>query len=351
MPETPWHPTVCGVGVVGEWHVKVLRAMPDVRLPACCDVDVPKARAVLDKLGLQDVPVYPTLAELFDQHPETNVVHVTTPSGDHETPAVEAMRAGRHVVCEKPMEIALDRIDRMIAASEQTGRRLAGIFQNRWNPLMRALRAAAEQHKFGTVAYAGCFTPWHRTDAYYRAGGWRGTWRMDGGGAIMNQSVHAVDLLQWIGGPVKTVSAHASSRIHPEIEVEDTLTAAVTFESGAHGVVMGTTAMWPGGAVRLEIGGERGTAVADYNRVHQWRFEGDAADRAAEFKTDATTTGGGSSALDVGLELHAANVRHIYDAWARNEEPDTNAREARKAVAIILALYESARRNGEAVAV
>src|SRR5438045_4866529 len=113
------------------------------------------------------------------------------------------------------------------------------------------------------MSLAGCYTPWYRSDEYYRDGGWRGTWRLDGGGAMMNQSVHAVDLIQWIAGPVKSVSAYAGSRIHPEIEVEDTLACSLQFVSGAFGVIMGSTAMWPGIAVRIELGGAEGTAVSE----------------------------------------------------------------------------------------
>ena len=130
--------------------------------------------------------------------------------------------------------------------SKETGSRLAGIFQNRWSDANRAIKSAAQQGRFGKLAWAGCFTPWYRPDKYYEEGGWRGTWKLDGGGAIMNQSVHAIDLLQWIVGPVKSVSAYASSRIHPKIEVEDTASAALEFANGAYGTIMGTTAMFPG---------------------------------------------------------------------------------------------------------
>ena len=149
----------------------------------------------------------------------------------------------------------------------------------------------------------------------------------------MNQSVHGVDLLQWIMGPVKTVTAHASSRIHPEIEVEDTLACSLTFESGAHGVLMGTTAMWPGGNVRLEIGGENGTAVSE-DGLRRWSFR-DQTDEdkhlpdALRAKRTEKSTGGGSSAADVPQYLHLRNLTAIYEAWERGEEPETTAREAR----------------------
>jgi predicted dehydrogenase len=284
---------------------------------------------------------------------QVDIVHVCTPSGNHLEPAIAAMNAGKHVISEKPLEIQLDRIDRMIEAAEKNKVRLAGIFQNRWNPANSAIREASTEGRFGKLAWAGCFTPWYRNDQYYRDGGWRGTWKLDGGGAIMNQSVHAIDLLQWIAGPVKQVSAYGSSRIHPEIEVEDTLSCSLVFENGAYGTIVGTTAMYPGGAVRIEIGGENGMAVSE-NGLKAFSFRDErpsdeqTIERVNSKKTDAS---GGSNPQLASLGLHGANVQAILDAWSENRDAETNGPEARKAVAIILAMYESAKRNGEPVRV
>ncbi len=340
-----WRTAVVGVGVVGEWHLQILKAAPEAELVAICDVDGKRAAEKLAKHGIT-ANIYTDEAEMLRKE-RLDVVHVCTPSGDHRRPAELAMEAGVNVICEKPVEIQLDRIDQMIALAKAKNVRLAGIFQNRWNTANRAIKAAAVEGRFGTLAFGGCYTPWYRTDQYYRDGGWRGTWALDGGGAIMNQSVHAVDLLQWIMGPVKTVSAHASSRIHPEIEVEDTLACSLTFANGAHGVIMGSTAMYPGGAVRIEVGGADGSAVSEAGlRRFKFREErpGDVA--LLEVPAKPTSTGGGSSNLDVGLELHYQNIRDIYTAWENGREADTNGVEARKAVAIILAMYESAKKGG-----
>jgi predicted dehydrogenase len=281
------------------------------------------------------------------------VVQICTPSGDHMNPAITAMDAGVNVICEKPLEIQLDRIDRMIETSQKTRTRLAGIFQNRWNAANRAIRQAATEGRFGRIAWAGSFTPWFRSDDYYRQGGWRGTWRLDGGGAIMNQSVHAVDLIQWIVGPVKQVSAYASSRTHAEIEVEDTLTCALQFQNGAFGTIMGSTAMYPGGKVRIEVGGENGHAVSE-DGLKTFRFreerpsDKELLENASTGKSDAS---GGSNPQLGSLRLHSQNINSILSAWESNQDPETSGVEARKAVAIILAMYESAKKNGEPVVV
>jgi len=351
MPKQ-WRCAVLGTGMVGEWHVKTI---PNIgaKLVAVCDILPQRAQAALDKNKLTGIPVYTDQAEMF-RNEQIDILHVCTPSGDHMNPAIMAMQAGKNVICEKPMEIQLDRIDRMMEMADKCHVRLAGIFQNRWNPANRAIHDAAAEGRFGRLTWAGCFTPWYRTDEYYRDGGWRGTWRLDGGGAIMNQSVHAIDLLQWIVGPVKQVSAYAASRIHAEIEVEDTLSCALQFKHGGFGTIMGTTAMYPGIPVRIEVGGENGTAVSENGlKIFKFRDERPDDKRLVESINNRKTssTGGAASAADVPLDNHSMNIRSILSAWDENRDPETCASEARKAVAIVLAMYESARKNGQPVEV
>lgn len=348
-----WRCAVVGTGTVGDWHVRVIPKLANAELVALCDIQPEKARALIAKYQLGNIPVYADEAELLAKE-KLDVIHLCTPSGNHLDPAVMAMEAGKNVICEKPLEIAPERIDRMIAAAGKNKVKLAGIFQNRWNDANRALRQAAQEGRFGRIAWAGCFTPWYRPDQYYRDGGWRGTWKLDGGGAIMNQSVHAIDLLQWIAGPIKQVSAYAASRIHAEIEVEDTMSASVLFENGGFGTIMGTTAMYPGGAVRVEIGGENGSGVAEAGfGLRSYRFRDERPeDKALIERINAKpATSAGSSAINQGQDLHTRNISAIFQAWDEGQEAETCGAEARKAVAIIVALYESARKNGAPVAV
>jgi predicted dehydrogenase len=371
-----WRCAVVGTGVVGEWHVRTIPNVPNAKLVAVCDVKPEKSAAALAKNNLTGIPQYTDLRTMLDKE-QIDIVHVATPSGAHVEPCTIAMKAGKNVICEKPLEIQLDRIDQMIETASSNKVRLAAIFQNRWNAANRALKDAADQGRFGRLAWAGSFTCWYRDDAYYEKGGWRGTWKMDGGGAVMNQSVHSIDLLQWMVGPVKSVSAYASSRIHAKIEVEDTLSASLQFANGAFGTIVGTTAMFPGSAARIEIGGENGSAVAQ-NGLHTFHFrqpmEQDQKLKetlcatpmectAARIKSQAgeetfnkifggvggKTTGGGSSATDVPLDLHGRNINAILEAWDQGKDAETNGPEARKAVAIILAMYESVRKGGAAV--
>jgi UDP-N-acetyl-2-amino-2-deoxyglucuronate dehydrogenase len=345
-----WRVAIIGTGVVGELHVRSLKSLPNCQLVAVCDLEQDKGRNALDKNSVS-VPIYTDLGKMLRKE-KPDSVHVCTPSGDHKKPAITSMKHGANVLVEKPMEILPGRIDAMIEAAKKHGVKLAGIFQNRWNDANIALRDAVKQNRFGKLSWIGVITPWYRTDQYYEDGAWRGTWKLDGGGAVMNQGVHQVDLMQWIVGPVKTVSAFASSRIHPKIEVEDTLTCALQFENGAYGTYVSTTAMWPGGTVRIEIGGEFGSAISE-NGLRRFEFkEPLPQDKELLDRLDpsrAQNSGGGKAATDIGLDLHGKNMLAVYDAWDRGEEAETWGPEARKAVAIIKAMYQSAKKNGAPV--
>jgi predicted dehydrogenase len=348
-----WRAAVIGAGLVGDWHVRVLPKLAETKLVAVCDADVSRANASLAKHQVSGVPVYQTTAEMYRKE-ELDSVHICTPSGSHLEIAGEAMALGKSIVCEKPLEISTERVDQMIEEAKRRSVRIAGIFQNRWNEANRTIRSATESGRFGRLTWAGSFTPWYRPDKYYAPGGWRGTWKMDGGGAVMNQGIHQIDLLQWIMGPVKRVSAYAASRIHDTIEVEDTMSCALEFANGAFGTFVSTTAMWPGSPTRLEVGGEKGTAVSE-NGLKRFEFaekqpaDADLLERLNPAK--ATNSGGGKSAGDAGVDLHSLNIGSIYRAWNEGKEAETWGPEARKAVAIVQAMYESVRGGGTSVAV
>ena len=346
-----WRCAVVGVSVVGRIHVKVLDALANATLAAACDLVPERAEKILAEHGVASVPVYKDLGEMLARE-KLDVIHIATPSGLHMEPALKALQAGVSVIVEKPIEILLDRIDTMIAAAKASGARLAYISQNRWRDDHLAIRNAVQAGRFGTLAWAGCFTPWYRTDEYYAQGGWRGTWKLDGGGAAMNQSIHGIDLLQWLAGPVRRVSAYAASRIHPKIEVEDTISASLAFENGAFGTIVGSTAMYPGTPARIEIGGQNGTAIAE-NGLKAFTFrDGAEADHQEVARVAAALAGqvqGSANPADIAWELHAKNITSILEAWEAGREAETSGAEGRKAVAIILAMYESARNNGTPV--
>ena len=348
-----WRCAVLGTNTVGSTHVRVIPQLGNASLVAVCDATPAKATIALEKAGLSGIPIYSDAVEMLEKE-NIDVLHIATPSGNHEEHCMLAINRGINVICEKPLEIQLDRIDRLIEATEKKGVRLATIYQNRWSDANRAIKQAAEEGRFGKIAWAGCFTPWYRPDKYYDDGGWRGTWKLDGGGAIMNQSVHNIDLLQWIAGPVKCVSAYGASRIHPRIETEDTCSVALQFESGAFGTIVGTTALFPGMPARLEIGGENGTAVQENGlKMFKFREERPSDKELAERLAPKATGGAGvaSNAAAMGNDLHSRNIQAIFSAWDEGRDAETNARESRKAVAIVRAVYESVIRGGDSVTI
>ncbi len=322
-----------GAGMAGEHHVRALGKTTNAKLVAVCDVDKNRAQAALDKHKAA-APIYPDLKALFAAE-QIDVLHIATPSAYHTDAAMAAFENKINVICEKPLDITLERIDSMISAAKKAGVRLAGIFQNRWNPANRIVKSALEQGRFGSITWAAAFVLWYREAKYYQS--WRGTKDVDGGGAIMNNSIHSIDLLQWLAGPVKSVSAMSARRMHQQLEVEDSLSATLLFENGALGTVVGTTAMHPGRPARVEIGGPLGSAVVE-GQIKEYKFK--------EAKPEDDQMLQPQPATD----FHLANLQHIFDSWAQNKDAEVDGAECRKAVKIVLAMYESAANGGKPVA-
>ena len=233
----------------------------------------------------------------------------------------------------------------MIQASQTAGVKLCGIFPCRFDPVMQQIRDAVQTGRFGRLSFIGGFVPWWRTQAYYDEGGWKGTQALDGGGALMNQAIHVVDLLQYMGGPVKRVQAASAKLAHPQIEVEDTAVAAIEFHNGALGTMIAATSMYPGRFRSLHISGDAGTAIAVESDLECWQF-------AEELPQDveirqrfsaATDTGGGASdPAAISHEGHRLNFKAFFDALDSDSEPELNGPEARKAVELVLAIYRAA---------
>jgi predicted dehydrogenase len=273
------------------------------------------------------------------------IVTIGTPSGAHLEPAVAAAKAGKHVIVEKPLEITLARCDAIIRACEANRVKLSTIFPSRFHESSVEMKRAIDGNRFGRLTLGDAYVKWYRTQAYYDSGKWRGTWELDGGGALMNQAVHSVDLLTWLMGPVAEVTAHAATIAHERIAVEDNLVAALRFANGALGVIEASTAIYPGYLKRIEIHGSEGTAVMEEEDIKVWDFarakkSDDAiARRMAEHKS---TGGGASDPAAIGHHGHARQFQDVVDAIKKNREPAIDGREGRRSIEIILAIYKSA---------
>jgi len=346
---------IIGIGAIARLHARALADLPDVELVAGSCRSEEKGRAFAAEFGCQ---WYADTARMLRRE-RPDFVTVATPSGAHREAALAAIRRGIHVLCEKPLEITLRRVDRMIAAADAAGVTLGAIFPQRFNPVLELAHDAAAGGRFGPLAVAAAFVPWWRDDAYYGPGRWQGTRALDGGGALMNQAIHAVDALQWIAGaahaglapgenPVDSVSALTAVRAHDaqRLEVEDTCVAILRFKNGGLGHVLAATSMFPGQLRRLLIGGRDGTVEILEEQLVTWSFRDDSPTDAAtrdRLGGRSGSSGGAADPLAINHGWHTRNFAAFVAAVRGGRRPALDGLEGRKAVAIVEACYRSAR--------
>jgi len=333
---------IVGCGRISQHHIDAIAKVDGLMLVAVCDVDGGRSGAAGAKAG---VPWFTSIDKMLGGA-EIDVVAVCTPSGLHPEHGIAAANAGKHVVSEKPMALSLDGADALVLACDAAKVHLFVVKQNRLNPPIRLLKRAVELGRFGRIFLANATVRWQRPQEYYDAEPWRGTWKLDGG-AIMNQASHYVDLLQWIIGPVESVMAKTATQAR-SIEAEDSGVAVLRFASGAMGVIEVNVLTYPrnfegsitviGETGTVKIGG---TAV---NKVEHWSFA-DYDDDDKVVQTGAVDTHP-PTVYGFGHEGYYRNVLAVLRGEA---EPDTDGRAGRKSLALILAIYESARTGRDIV--
>lgn len=337
---------VLGCGVIGELHARVIASLGGAaELVAVADTEQERARKLAATHGAD---VLETVADLAGR-PDIDAISVCLPSGLHAEAAVAALEAGKHVVVEKPIDITLAAADRILDAERRSGRTVAVISQRRFQPVQMFVREAIESGRLGRITSGIVENTFWRSQAYYDSAGWRGTWALDGGGALMNQGVHGVDLLVWMLGEPVEVTAFAGVLAHERIEVEDTVAATVRFASGAIGTITATTAAYPGRTVRLLVNGDKGIALVENEELAYFH----ALDREP-----ADSPGTGDTANQAGsfekLDFHDGHRAHYVDFMAAvhdGRRPRVTSADARTALAVVLAVYESARAGGRPVPV
>jgi UDP-N-acetyl-2-amino-2-deoxyglucuronate dehydrogenase len=334
---------IVGCGMIARFHARALAEVPGTRLAALVSRSADSAKKMKDELKL-DADLYTSIADALDQ-PDVHVVIITTPSGAHLDPAVQAAQAGRHVVVEKPLEITAARCDAIIEACDKAGVQLCTIFPSRFGDANVELKKAVDSGRFGRLTLGETTCKWWRSQAYYDEGGWKGTQALDGGGALMNQAIHNVDLLQWMMGPVEQVSGFTATLAHERIEVEDTAVACLRFASGALGVIQATTSVHPGLPKTIGVHGDRGTVVIEQDDVLRWDFVGETKEDEAirrRFAQKTGASGGSSNPAAISHQGHARQLLDFTEAIRAGRKPLVDGREGRKAVAIIEAIYKSA---------
>ncbi len=332
---------IIGTGMIAGFHAQAISQLDNARLVSVHDIAADRANAFAKEKGCQ---AYDNLDKFLADN-DLDVVTICTPSGSHMEPAIAAAKHGKHVICEKPLDVSLERIDKMIEAHQKAGTQLGAVFNARFEPVNQALKKLITAGRLGRVTYGGGYVPWYRVPEYYSASEWKGTRKFDGGGALMNQGSHTVDLLQWLMGQrVKRVTAFTATSFH-KIEVEDCAAAALEFENGALGILFASTSMYPGVASRVEIGGTEGTFISESTALKYLSLK----DQTGEEDEFVKKFGGAGDAQGAGdpAAIRADNHRHNFAAFLKamdaGKTPELDGQEARKAVQTILAVYESAR--------
>ncbi len=349
MPSEPIGFGVVGCGVIGPTHCEAINAVPGAQLRAVCDTNPAQAQ----KLAQQyDVPFYTDLADFLNQ-PGLDAVTVCIPSGYHAQVGIEVAQAGKHLLVEKPIEVSLKAALRLIESCEQNNLRLGVISQHRFAKDILWTKEAIEAGKFGSLILGEASIKWYRSQQYYDSGEWRGTKAIDGGGALMNQGIHYIDLLQWLMGPVVSVKAEIVTRTH-QIEVEDLAIAILRFANGALGSITSSTSIFPGLSERLEIHGSDASALIEadvlrkyYDRQNVEEVGHYGQKPAAIHSEDDPVPGGAANPAAIGQSLHTAQVADFVAAIVEGRDPAITGRAALRPLEIILAIYRSAAENRE----
>jgi UDP-N-acetyl-2-amino-2-deoxyglucuronate dehydrogenase len=332
---------IIGTGMIADFHATAIKAVPGTRLVAAYSRGADKCREFGEKQGCDAAA---SIDELV-KNPAIHAACITTPSGAHAEAAIPFLEAGKAVLCEKPLEVSLEAVDRILAAEKKGGGFLAGVFQNRLGRGAQLLKAAIDAGRFGRLTLCSAYIKWWRAQSYYESSNWKGTWKLDGGGALMNQGIHAVDLLQWLVGLPDEVAAFYGTLAHPGVEAEDTLAATLRFPGGALGVIEAATSAWPGDDLQIEIVGDKGSATIVNDKITRWHFAEPHPGDEDMLKNEAGGQIGGGTAdpKAISTEGHRRLVADLVGALREGRPPMIPGAEARRAVSLVLACYEAAR--------
>ncbi len=337
---------IIGLGLIADFHARAIETMEGAEVYSCMSRSSEKAKAFGEKYSCT---AYTNLDEML-RDPELDIVTVCTPSGNHLEPSLKIIEAGKHLIVEKPLEITLDRCDRILDAARRKKVKVSTIFPSRFHEASKIVKDAIYKNRFGKFVLGDAYVKWFRTQEYYDNGGWHGTKSLDGGGALMNQSIHAIDLLQWFMGPVESVKAYTETLGHKRIEVEDTSVAVLKFKNGALGVIEGSTAVYPGYLKKIELAGTNGSIVLEESDIKAWNFKEETEkDKSIReiFSEKDESSGGASDPGSIDFKPHQWQFEDFIDSLNRGSRSIVEGEEGRKSVEIILAIYESAEKNCE----
>lgn len=329
-----------GAGNIAKIYVAAFAAVPDAVITVVCNRTEATGRALAQQCGADWVADFRAAVSRDD----VDAVVVATPSGTHADVAVAAAQAGKHLLVEKPLDITLVRVDSILQAAEEAGVVLASVYPLRFTEGAQRAKVAMDAGRLGQLALADVYVKWFRPQSYYDSS-WRGTWKSDGGGALMNQAIHNIDLVQWLAGPVVNVIGRTATLAH-KMETEDTASALLSYANGAQGVIQGATSCWPGDPARVELHGDRGTIVLQEGRIVVWKLQ-DAApgEEEAMLALESADGSGAADPMAIGFEKHRRQIVDLIEAIRTGRPPAIQGAEARRSVEIVRAVYRSAATN------
>ncbi len=330
-----------GCGAISTQHLEAIAAVDGLALAAVTSASVDRARAVGERWG---VPWSMSLHDLLARD-DVDAVTICTPSGLHPEQALAALRSGRHAIVEKPIALSVEEAEAVVREGHDRGLAVATISQRRFEPAVRALEAAVAAGALGRISLIIAEGLYHRPQAYYDSAAWRGTRELDGG-VLMNQAIHMIDLVRWIGGPVSSVSGHVATLGH-RMDAEDTASISLRFASGALGEIVATTCATPEFPTELRVYGDRGHVRIAGERAVEWDVPGVEAPRDDDTPAPAGTAG--TQTWGTNAVGYLRQYGDFVEAVRAGRAPVVTGEDGRNAVAIVAAAYE-ADRNGRAIA-
>ena len=335
---------VIGCGLVSQFHGKAIQAASGAKLVAAVDRIPERAAEFTETYGGEALECMDAIFARDD----VDVINVLTPNAYHEEYVVKAAQAGKHVLVEKPPEMTLEKVDRMIAACEQAGVQFGVVLQCRFRKAIEAIKRAVDKGRFGRLLHGDAYMKWFRPKEYYFRDAWRSS-REQGAGVTIQHAFHYIDLLHHLMGPVKQVQARMTNLAHPEVALEDTVIALLDYANGAQGIVEASTALYPGTDIRIEINGEDGTAIMQGERIIEWAFKEEQPEDETARQIGSESVGtAATGAADFAYFEHQYLIEDMIAAIREGRPPRVTARDGRGSLEIALAMYRSAD-EGEAV--
>ena len=334
---------IIGGGGISETHARAASETEGVKVVAFCGANKEKVDALGIKYNAQS---FSDLTK-FLMHKPMDAVIIGSPSGLHAREGIECARHGLHVLVEKPIDVTVEKADALIRQCEEANVRLGVCYQDRFSADGVRLKQILADQILGKLILVSARVKWYRPPEYYSGSRWRGKLELDGGGALMNQGIHTIDLMLWLLGDVTRVFAQSRTALH-NIESEDTLVATLEFANGAIGTLEATTSVYPGYDRRVEITGAEGTIIFEHDRIIRADLK---TPLPGGLQTVAQDTNRSSSSPIVSdVSGHKRILEDFIEAIRTNGNPRCDGQEGRRSVALVQAIYESAR-NGAAIEV